>query len=219
MKRLVYPFLFLCLTVSAFSNLTYISLVDGITGANDPISIGNDRFWNFGITSAGAALDLDLISGLFAIKVGTKTTDPITFSLYSGLGGNVGGNPLIISESLPATAFNNQYDPEKNFQLFTPYNLTAGNYSAVLSSPTPTGGSTEYFIKQNSKIALFDAGTSNTLSSTYWTDNPGATPPPVTPPSGSIIASVPEPTSVGLWLLGGLALFGIGKRQRPKIAA
>ena len=33
------------------------------------------------------------------------------------------------------------------------------------------------------------------------------------------IAAVPEPTSVGLWLLGGLALFGIGKRRHSTLSA
>jgi len=32
-------------------------------------------------------------------------------------------------------------------------------------------------------------------------------------------AAVPEPTSVGLWLLGGVALFGIGKRRLTKLTA
>ena len=37
--------------------------------------------------------------------------------------------------------------------------------------------------------------------------------------ANNIVAAVPKPTSVILWALGGLAVFGFGKRQRSKRTA
>jgi hypothetical protein len=120
------------------------------SGANDPISLGNPRIFNFSLTTA-----YDLYSGLFSMKRGSGSTNGITATIYNAING---GGTALTSVFIAANAFSQSFT-DMEF-LFSNFSLSSGTYSLVLSSTSPTGGSTNYFIKAgNFQITDKDSGT------------------------------------------------------------
>ena len=199
---------------SASANL--IIAIDN-TGANQPVNVDNPRAWNFGITQTGAdyfsANGFTFDSALFDAKLHKDTTAPLVFSIYSGLGGNVNGNSLVASVSVPSSEFNQQY-LGGNGKLFTfaPQTFTMGYYSATLTSTAPDKATQDYFLKQG-KLVLMNSD-QTPLASSYWLQDQGTGNATSTfNGSGSLggggsgggggVSAVPETST---WVMGFLAL-------------
>ena len=187
------------------------------TGANDPVSIDTPRVWNFGITAAGAAYfsqaGITFDSALFDAKVHNDTTEPLVFTLYSGLGGNVKGNTVVASISEPAKLFTQQYvGGDGSLFKFTPQLLTAGYYSVTLTTKALDTATTDYFLKQGS-LELLNADRTE-LNSSYWLEDKGtgnATSVfnPVGGGSAGIVALAPEVNPAwAMLLVAGLSFGG-----------
>jgi len=163
----------LAMVSSASANL--IIAIDN-TGANNPVNIDNPRAWNFGVTSAGASYfstnGISFDSALFDAKVHKDTSAPLVFSLYSGLGGNINGNTLLTSISVPASQFNQQYlgGAGKLFT-FAPETLGTGYYSVTLTSTAPDHATEDYFLKQGTLSLQNSDG--STVNSAYWLQDQG----------------------------------------------
>lgn len=216
---------------SAFANL--IIAIDN-TGANHPVNVDNPRAWNFGITQTGAdyfsANGISFDSALFDAKLHNDTSAPLVFSVYSGLGGNVNGNSVLASVSVPYTEFNQQYlgGAGKLFT-FAPQTFTMGYYSATLTSTAPDQATQDYFLKQG-KLVLMNAD-QTLLDSSYWLQDQGTGNATSTPPPGSLggggsgggsggggVVAVPETST---WVMGFLALGAAGfmARRNAKLSA
>jgi hypothetical protein len=146
------------------------------TGANDPVSSSTPRAWNFGITDVGAqyfsANGITFDTAIFWAKDGVKTTDSLTFTLYSGLGGDVAGNTILAQVTLPASVFNQQYaNGADNPFTFTGLTLTTGYYSATLTTTASNSANQEYFLKDGKLVLENSDGT--TLASSYWLQDQG----------------------------------------------
>lgn len=193
----------------------YIIAIDN-TGANDPVNITNTRVWNFGITQAGADFfstnGITFDAALFDAKRGSQTLEenPLVFTVYRGLGGAVNGNAVVATVSEPKSKFDNSYLGGDIFYWTPGSQLSTGYYSVTLSSTTPSGGNTEYFLKSG-KVVLKDQN-QVALDSSFWVQDQslgtatavfsGTTALPATP--------VPEPSQVALMLLGvGTVFFGL----------
>ena len=218
-KKLISAIAALVIFASANAQANLIIAIDQ-TGANDPVNVSSPRAWNFGITSAGAAYfqaqGITFDSALFDAKDHNDTTAPLVFSLYSGLGGNVAGNRLITSLTVPSTQFNNQYLGGKGrLFTFTPEMLTAGYYSVTLTSTAPNKATEDYFLKEG-KLTLLESNNLTTLNSSYWVqDNGTGNATSVFNGNsnlevGQVAVLAPEPPPVtGMLVIAGLALGGV----------
>ena len=190
------------------------------TGANDPVSIDSPRAWNFGVTAAGASFfqtnGITFDSALFDAKVHKDTVAPLVFTLYKGLGGNVAGNTSIATVSLGANKFTQKYsDGAGSLFTFTPEMLTAGYYSATLTSIAANGATTEYFLKQGT-LSLLDSNM-KALDSSYWVQDSGTGHATTTfsgpaldnGGGGGGLVLAPEPNAVlAMLMVGGLSIGG-----------
>ena len=163
----------LAMATSASANL--IIAIDQ-TGGNLPVSIDTPRTWNFGVTAAGAAYftanGFTFDTALFDAKLHQDTTAPLVFSLYSGLGGNLAGNTLLRSLSVPALEFNQQYGGGAGSLFsYTPALFTMGYYSVTLTSAAPDRATQDYFLKQG-KLTL-ETANGTPLNSAYWVQDQG----------------------------------------------
>lgn len=144
------------------------------TGANKAVNVDSARAWNFGITDVGAAYfsanGLAFNSALFDAKIHKDTTAPLVFSLYSGLGGNVNGNTLLTSVSIPASEFDNKYSGGDLFS-FVPKTLGMGYYSVTLTTTAPNASTKDYFLKQG--VLTLRDDKLNALNSAYWLQDQG----------------------------------------------
>ena len=146
------------------------------TGANQPVNVEAPRAWNFGVTSVGAAYfsvnGITFDSALFNAKDHKGTTAPLVFTLYSGLGGNVAGNTVLATLSVPASQFNQQYSGGMgSLFTFAPQLLTTGYYSVTLTTTAPNKSTEDYFLKQG-KLTLLDAN-KQALDSSFWLQDQG----------------------------------------------
>ena len=146
------------------------------TGGNNPVSVDSPRVWNFGITAAGAAYfsqaGITFDSALFDAKVHNGTTEPLVFTLFSGLGGNVAGNTALTTVSMPASAFDQKYsDGGESLFTYKPELLTMGYYSVTLTTAAPDKATEDYFLKQGTLSLLNADGTP--LNSSYWLEDKG----------------------------------------------
>ena len=160
------------LVALAFASSASAALIISIdnTGANDPVNVDNPRAWNFGVTAAGAAFlsstGLTFDTALFDAKLHKDTTAPLVFSIYSGLGGNINGNTLLTSVSVPASQFNQQYaGGAGSLVAFAPEQFSTGYYSVTLTSVAPDQATQDYFLKQG-KLQLENAN-GTVLDSSY----------------------------------------------------
>jgi hypothetical protein len=229
--KIVTSFLAMGIAVNGYANV--IISIDN-TGANDPVNTAHPRVWNFGVTEAGAAYfqknGITFDTAIFDAKVFQNTTEPIVFTLYSGLGGKVAGNTVLASVSKPASDFNQQYTGGASVFKITPEVFTMGYYSVTLTTTAPDKTNQEYFLKDGtlSLLTKTASGTYSTLASNYWlkdnsvgnatstfngtgslTDNGG----------GAVIGVAPEPSTVlALIAITGVSFGGSFLRRMKKSA-
>ena len=221
----------IAIAAMGWANSAQANLIIAIdqTGANDPVNIANPRAWNFGVTAAGAAYfkanGITFDSALFDAKLHKDTTAPLVFSIYSGLGGNVSGNKLLTSVTVPASQFNNQYQggAGKLFT-FTPELLGAGYYSVTLTSTAPNKATEDYFLKQG-KLELLDSDGKTPLASSYWAqDNSTGNATATFNGNGNLgitpaVVLAPEPTpAMAALLIAGVSMGGSLFRRLRKAA-
>jgi hypothetical protein len=164
------------LSLGALDRLSASLIVSvGQTGANGPVSVDSPRVWNFGITELGAAYfnenGLSFDSALFAAKIHKNTVEPLVFTLYSGLGGNVAGNTVLATVTVPSTEFATQYSGGGDTFSFSSLMLTTGYYSVTLTTAAPDKSTEDYFLKQSTLSVLNSDGTA--LDSSYWLQDQG----------------------------------------------
>jgi hypothetical protein len=134
------------------------------------VSAAGGLTWNFRIAAAAGSL-IRLDKSHFRIGKAVGTTEGLTFTLYSGLGGNTGGNAMIAQTSLTAAQVDASSETEEVFS-FAEQLLLAGDYSVTLTSTAATAGD-GYTVKLG-RLAVYDAAgyvvdAANTLlSSLYW---------------------------------------------------
>ena len=208
--KILLPCLLVWLGTPDLSRATSVLIAIDNTGANDRVNVDNPRVWNFGIANSGTTLTVN--RALFGLNDGGNNTNQnITFSLYSGLGGNQSvSNTLLFSVSLTPAQVDGFYTTMEEFA-FSTFTFSAGNYSAMLTTTQPAGNGS-YFLKLG-KLTLYndtggavDPTTGTPLSPTLWTQDANDT--------GT--AAVPEP-SVAWLLLVGLGAWAI-VRSRKSVA-
>ena len=194
------------LTLGALDRLSANVIIDiDQTGANDPVSATSPRAWNFGITTAGAAYfsanGITFDTAIFDAKIHSGATDPLVFTLYSGLGGNQPGNTVLATVTHAANTFNNQYGgtAASTFD-FTGLSLTTGYYSVTLTSSASSDPNSEYFLKQG--MLALENSNGTTLNSSFWLQAKG------TGNATSTLALVPEPNAA--WAAALIAGVSIG---------
>jgi hypothetical protein len=140
-----------------------VNFTTDINGANNPISSGNSRAFNFTLNGKYTIGD-----GIFSMKRGSSSSDGVTAKIFSGLNGS--GSELL-SLFVPYTSFSTTFS---NVTFNFNYELIAGQYSLILSTNDNSGGSTQYSIKTDSfktiniatgdNIQLFDSSGNNLIS-------------------------------------------------------
>ncbi|MDX2035043.1 MAG: PEP-CTERM sorting domain-containing protein [Isosphaeraceae bacterium] len=166
------------------------------TGANTQIDIDHTTIYNFYVLPGQSVTG---ILGDFTIKRGSKTTEPITFSLWSGVDGL---GTRLASISLAASSVSQSYE-SRIFDL-DPLGapLGPGSYSVQLSSMTGDQGSRQYFFK----------------GGRFQSSDPAAVSTVPPPSGGGTPPAVPEPSTVLSAALGSVAALALARRRhRPGI--
>lgn len=140
-----------------------VNFTTDINGANNPVSSGNSRTFNFTLNGK-----YTIGNGIFNMKRGSSSSDGITAKIFSGLNGS---GLELFSIFLPYTSFSTTFS---NVTFNFNYELIAGQYSLILSTNDNSGGSTQYSIKTDSfktinvstgdNIQLFDNNGNNLIS-------------------------------------------------------
>lgn len=163
----------------------YYFLTTNQTGAQTQIDINHTSIWTFSPT-----VDFLFGGGIFEMKDGPHTTEPITLAVTSDGGFNQ-------SVTLPNSSFGQQYVPVQ-FLFSTPFTISAShNWTITLSSGAPDQQSKAYFVKDNEGGFYLGGDTEKPLD--------------LAP------AGVPEPASWTL-LAGGALLAGISRLRRRRRA-
>lgn len=174
-KSVIAAAVLLSLGVTDRLSATLIIAIDQ-KGSNVPVNVNQSRAWNFGITTAGATYfaenGLTFDSALFDAKIHKSTVEPLVFTLYSGLGGNMNGNSVLARLSVPSSEFNQQYSGGLGSLFgFSPQLFTTGYYSVTLTSVAADKSTTDYFLKQG-KLELLNSD-QTPLDSRYWLQDQG----------------------------------------------
>lgn len=173
-KILVAAIALLCLGASDRLSASLIMEV-GQTGANGFVSSSSPRIWNFGITELGAAYfnknGLSFDSALFAAKTHKNTVEPLVFTLYSGLGGDVKGNTVLATVTVTPEEFSTKFAGGVDTFDFSSLMLTTGYYSVMLTTKASNKANENYFLKQSTMTVLNSDGTA--LNSSYWLQDQG----------------------------------------------
>jgi hypothetical protein len=167
------------------------------SGGQTQIDVNHLTTFNFAVLSG--AEPVTTVVGDFTMKVGSKTSADVTFSLWQGLDGwKTPGATLLASTTKGPGDFTQQFASEL-FTL-TGLGLAPGNYSLALTSLAPDQQALAYFIK---------GGALTANPARYIDTNPQPAPPPV-----------PEPASIVSIALGvGLAgLYGLRRRGQARRA-
>jgi len=177
------------------------------------VNVSESVVWSVKPTS-----DVAVSGGSFWMKAGSKTTDAVTFSLYSGLAqdSKFNGLSLLASKSLSYADFSGQVrNPQQpQYHLFqfagAPVTIRAGQYyTLVVASNARDNGAYQYLMREpqggeddddeGGSTPLFVDGGNN----------------PVTPAAPNTVA-VPEPGSLALMGIGAtVAACAARRRRRP----
>jgi hypothetical protein len=121
------------------------------TGANNPVNIGQSRTFNFQLFTG-----YDLWAAEFSMKKGSSSIDGVTATIYkdfNGTGDQLTQIPKLVGE------FAQSFTTE-TYDFSSVGTLSIGKYSLILTSASPAGGSTDYFIKDgNARITDTDGTT------------------------------------------------------------
>lgn len=130
------------------------------TGAQIFFNNTLSRFYNFGITTAGADSTLTVSTLEVNLKGGNAASNvqPVTVEIWSGLGGT---GSVLRTVTFDASLLTNQFE-FKVLTLSTPLVLAAGGYSIKLT----TANTGNYFIKDGA--LTLKGGGGATLSNTLW---------------------------------------------------
>lgn len=140
------------------------------TAGSRDLSAGSSGIWNFRISAAAGSL-MRIDKSYFRLGKNIGTTEPITFTIYSGLGGNTGGNAVVAQVSLTPAQVDNSVETEELFS-FAEQLLLAGDYSITLTTNAPDAAS-GYSVKLG-RLAVYDTssylpdGVNSLLSSVFW---------------------------------------------------
>jgi hypothetical protein len=186
--RLEFKFL-LALTLIVFQ-CNYAQALDvnvnlGITGANAGLDASTPRWWNFTVTSAGAAQGLIVVTGNITIKKQQSASSPVVFSLWSGFttNGSTSANSLLATMSMSASSLTQQFTPTIFSFNPVPSQLGVGAYSLTLTTLDSGAANTGYGLKYNDTVQMTTTG-GTPLSSSYYA-SAGANPTPYPSPSPS----------------------------------
>ena len=201
-----------CKTVLRFILATLVAgllLAAGPAGTNAMAQAATDYYVRTGQTGAQTQIDAfhkstftitvqsqtEFRGGLFTMKAGSATNDPITFKLYQG--SNSSGT-LLASASYPNTAaFCAAHGGNCQSYISTPFTfapvmLQAGTtYYAELTSPAPDAQSRAYFIKGAQGCYVATANGIKAPSSCSFAENPAVS----NQPYISVIVPDPEPVA------------------------
>lgn len=170
--------------LAAPADAAVVFVSTGHTGAQVQCDVDHTQHWTYSVSEDV----VDVVGGLFEMKVGPHTDKNITFTIFEGVFADYGKTTPLLSVTLAPSAFAQSFG-NVLFQS-TPITLARGaTYTGVLSSAAPDNQAEAYFIKGGSASPLF------------FVDNLGE---PVSL-GGAIVAPMPEPTTLSLLILGGAA--------------
>lgn len=161
-----------------------VFVTTGQSGAQVQVDVNHTQYW----TLTPTAEVHDIVGGLFVMKVGPHTSEPITLTIFEGNFADPGREP-VLTATLQPSAFTQSFAPVH----FTAPAITLSKgipYTAVLASPAKDAQAHAYFIKS--------------AASLYFSDDSGN---PIDP-TGPTPPAVPTPAAAtgGLLLLAGLAI-------------
>jgi autotransporter-associated beta strand protein len=159
------------------------------TGANTKIDTANTYTYNFGITSAASGLNLSQ----FSLQLGrpNNQNNPVILEVYSGFGGNVGGNQLIHTTQFAASSFSGQSISSYTVNLSSALSLAPGAYSVRIRSDAATNSSYSF------KNGLLSLG-GGVVTESQWiqdSNTSGSASTSITPAAGYVLADHTASTS------------------------
>jgi autotransporter-associated beta strand protein len=169
-----------CLSSTLHANV--LMSIGTATGANTKIDTANAYTYNFGITSAASGLNLSQIS--MQVGKSPNQSNPIIVQIYSGFGGNVGGNQLIHTTELAASSFSGTSTSAYTLNLSSALSLAPGAYSVRLTSAAST---TTSYLFRDGLLALGGG----VVSQSQWiqdSNTSGSAGSTITPAAGYILA-------------------------------
>jgi hypothetical protein len=191
---------FLWLAVQCGASPIYYLATDQ-TGAQTQIDLQHTSSW---LMTPG--INFDFAGGLFTMKDGSSSFDPLTLSLYRGTdaSGSLIGSVNLTNATFCAQVGNCGQFASHPFLFVAPVPLVAGTtYFAALTSPAANVQSLAYFIKNDSFFISDQNGTA-------------IQPQPVTfgtPPA----SPTPEPRSLTLLAVGFGLVWGLNRRFSSRL--
>ncbi len=159
-----------------------ILLSTGHTGAQVQCDINHTQHWTYSVSQ-----DMfDIEGALLTMKVGSQTTDSISFVIFEGAYEDYGTTANLLSVTLGPSSFTQQFD----FVAFTgdSISLLAGHvYTAMLFSSARDAQAGAYFIK---------GGSDSPLSFVDGDGNPSTG-------GGTVVPPVPAPGVLAAMVLAG----------------
>lgn len=176
-----------CLSSTLHANV--LMTVGSSTGANTKIDSANTYTYNFGITSAASGLNLSQ----FSLQLGrpSNQNSPVILEVYSGFGGNTGGNQLIHTTEFAASSFSGQNISSYTVNLSSALSLAPGAYSVRIRSDAATSSSYSF---KNGLLALGGG----VVTESQWiqdSNTSGNATTSITPQAGYILADHTASTS------------------------
>ena len=169
-------------TLTNALNANVLMSIGTATGANTKIDTANAYTYNFGITSSASGLNLSQIS--MQVGKAPNQSNPIIVQIYSGFGGNVGGNQLIHTTELAASSFSGTSTSAYTLNLSSALSLAPGAYSVRLTSAAST---TTSYLFRDGLLALGGG----VVTQNQWiqdSNTSGSAGSTITPAAGYILA-------------------------------
>jgi hypothetical protein len=126
-------------------------VVNGNGGAPARVDVNHCQYWTYSVSSGIS----DLVGGMFVLKDGSKTVEPIHFGVFEGVFADFGTAPTLLDVTLGADAVTQQFGSVV-FRDDDAIALEAGKtYTAVLYSSAADVQNQAYLVKGSAEAPTF----------------------------------------------------------------